>query len=162
MPDHDDLDSGRQADGTSPENPQDTPQANFQRARMSRRQMLKKLGISAGASAALLFSDSFLRLVAGKLSAREGDEAYADSLSQGLRQAGSTFARQEAFAVPGTQRNVRAVKSSSRRAAFAAAAAPKVKSSSRRAAFAAAAAAPKVKSSSRRAAFGTARPTHFA
>jgi len=100
MPDRDEFEKGQE--GTTDASGGESVEARreqFEAKRVSRRDALKKMAVTAGFSAALLFSNDFLRLVVGKLNRASGDEAMADTLSEGLSKAGSLIAPVERFQV---------------------------------------------------------------
>jgi len=104
MQDRDEFTEGPEGlDNTEPD-ADPAARETFEAAQLSRRAALKKMGLTAGVTAGLFFSDSFLRVVAGKLNQHETDEAYADSLSHGLREAGALAVQPAALELPAAHR----------------------------------------------------------
>jgi len=117
MPDHDET----RDPAPEPESSREPAESRtrFEAARVSRRDALRKMGLTAGFSTALLFSNDFLRIVLGRLAGRRTDEAFADTLSESVRKAGEMVAPREEFLAVRPGAVVRATSSGSRKPGFA-------------------------------------------
>ena len=71
----------------------ETAKAKFERERLSRRQALKKLGMTSAMAAFALFSvDDLARMVGKTMQQRAGDNKVAEQVAKELQRAGVTLA----------------------------------------------------------------------
>lgn len=78
---------------TPPETAQETTWEKFERERLSRRQALKKFGITTGMAVFAMFSvDDLARMVGKAMQQRAGDNRIANQLAKEFQQAGIAMA----------------------------------------------------------------------